>query len=120
MGHRANIKKSCRSKVKYRTEEAAYRSMSVGVNVLHRLQVYKCYYCSGFHIGHSSRGPRFRDMDMRLQETSPGFIGGKTKTAKKKTEMRKRIHRQLRQEHNDDDLEFLAIFDLFLKHSEVK
>ena len=68
MGNRQRkLFKSCRSKIKYPTREAAEQAAAQGRLVIDRLEIYACRYCDGWHLGHDSTKP--------LSSTEPGTLG---------------------------------------------
>lgn len=49
-------RKACDGKVRHGTESEALRTMFAMRG--RRLNVYRCSYCNGFHVGHRPRGRR--------------------------------------------------------------
>lgn len=46
-------KKSCKHKIRHKTEDGAYTAiyhLKKRNFILHKMKVYKCRYCKGFHI----------------------------------------------------------------------
>lgn len=59
--------RSCKTKIRYRSEKKAFAKMKKNEsNGIKNLTVYKCKFCSGWHIGHSVPS---KTVVVRLAET---------------------------------------------------
>lgn len=107
MGNRQRkLFKSCRSKIKYASREAAEQAITQGRLVLDRLDVYACRYCDGWHIGHDSRASQSLAEPGAVGVVAtkpPGLATPRTLARRATNQAHKQLMRAYRAQERDDD-----------------